>query len=189
MASVLTDQFIPGSVIAPVAPVTTAAQIPQFNSAPSLTTKRIGRTGNASILIPSPLLYSNGENVRRYRYTVIGEGHTGTTTNVTLSVSLSDTAGTVTSIATTGAQALNTANDTFVLVVDFVLDANTGFGAINGAYEGYGPATVVARTIITAQPVVVFTGTAQLQIFPSVLVSAADAASTFQVVEETLELL
>lgn len=189
MASVLSDQFIKGSVVAPLAPVTTSLTAPQFNSPSNLAVKNIGRTGNATVLVPSPTLYSNGENVRRYRYTIIAEITTTTTTNITLSLQVNDTAGTATTIASSGAQAVNTAKDTFCLEVDFIIDANTGFGAINGAFQGYGPATVVARTLLSAQPVVVLTGAQPLQITPLVSSSAVDAGSVFQVVEMTLELL
>lgn len=189
MASVLSDQFIKGSVIAPLAPITTGFTTPQFNSPTNIAVKNIGRTGNASVLVPPPSLYSNGENVRRYRYTIIAEATTTTTTNLTLSVQITDTAGTATTIAGSGAQALNTGKDTFCLEVEILIDGNTGFGAINGAYQGYGPATVVARALLVANPVVVLTGSAPLQITPIVLSSAVDAGSVFQVVEETLELL
>jgi len=45
MASVLTDQFVPGSVITPLAPITTTATSPQF-------ILKFGRQGAASVQLP-----------------------------------------------------------------------------------------------------------------------------------------
>lgn len=190
MASVLTDQYLAGSKISPLAPVpiTTAAflqLVPKFGTTTS--------NGVASLGLPIPDgaidAYSSTTVVspyRRYKAIVEGNVKTGTTTNVTINLVLTDAAGTVTILGTTGAKAVNTTTSAFKLEVEFTFDPSAV--SLAGQQSGYVGQTIIAVAALSAttQPVITNPG-ANLSV--SALVSAADATSVLTIDEISLELL
>jgi len=107
--------------------------------------------------------------------------------NVTVGLNLTDSAGTVSTIATTGAKAVNSVTSIVVLTAEFTYDPTAS--ALAGQIGGYvGQSLVTAGALsVAVQPV--FTQNVFATITPTVLLSAADAASVFTVDELTLELL
>jgi hypothetical protein len=185
MASVLTDQFIPAGLIVPLAPVTTAATAPQFIA-------KNQRTGNASVQIPtnSGAKLLNGTVLvpyRRYAATVNFNVKTLTTVNVTVNLSLVDSAATTTVLATTGAKAVNNTTSAGYLRVEFLYDPSAS--ALAGAISGYVGTSLVTGGPLTNTTQPVLNNSVPAQVVPTVLLSAADAGSVFTVNEITLELL
>lgn len=181
MAGVLTNNKIVKGELAPLVGVSAVAKIPQFKTpAP--------RVGNATIQVPSPLVYSDGLNARRYRYTVLIEATTTTSESLTFAVGITDTAGTTTSLATSGAILFNTSTGVFFMEVEFVLDANAGF-PVTGRFSGYTPSALIAVSTLNNKPAAVYTGTGIIQIVPSVVSTVTDATAVITFVEQTLELL
>lgn len=185
MASVLTDQFIPGSVVAPLLGLLTTPKVPQFNAV-ALTTKNIGRTGNVTVLVPAPAI-STAFVARRYRVTFQGTIQTGTTMNVGSSINIVDTAGTSTIIATYTNAAVNTTTASFSLSAELILDPSTA--AISGNKGGWINQTYNVIAALTAAPTVVFTGSGAVQFGITFTGSVADATAIVTVQEVTLELL
>jgi len=188
MASVLTDQVRFGSVAAPLAPVPNAsASFVQFKTGYS-------ETGNFVVKLPAPDgaadAYNSAtvvNNYKRYNVDCLFNVKTTTTVNVTVNLVLTDSAGTVTIIATSGAKAVNSTTSTGRLTAEFAIDPTAA--VIAGVIDGYTGANVVAKAALTNAVAVVQNNATAVTLGVSVQLSGADASSVFTIQELALEVL
>lgn len=184
MASVLSDQFIPGSVITPLALTTTTA-FPQFNPA-SLNGKSVGRTGNASLILPNPALYSSGgSGARRYRVNVTGVARAAISSSISFVPTVTDTAGSAFNLGSVGSLTINNQTLAFSISFEFILDPAAPVAGYRIGY--FGPTLIAVTATTAASPV--YTGSLPFLFSMSASIVAADATALLTIREMTVELL
>jgi hypothetical protein len=187
MASVLTDQYRSGSVAVPLAGLLTGAQNVQFKTPYS-------ETGNFVVKLPTPdgaVDAFNSTTVvnkyQRYRAILLFNVKTTSTVNVTVNLTVTDSAGSFANLGSSGAIAVNSTTSTGRLEVDFLIDP-TATANTAGTRKGVIGPTIIAEAAV-ANISLVQNNSAPVSIGVGVLGSAADAGAVFTVNELSLELL
>lgn len=178
MASVLTDQYVSGSRAVQLAPVPAVATPVVFKTPDSV-------GGNFRVFLP---IKGNPSTSVAKRYRVTLSGTVKAASNFTINLNINDTAGTATTIGTTGAVAGGGFTIPFLLYVDILIDPVSTIGVVGAQYRAVGNTTPTLATI-TANPTLVLTGVNEVSVSVSALLSSADATSFLNITELTAERL
>ena len=175
MASVLTDQYVAGSRAVVIAPVPQAATTAQFKVPDA-------QTGNFRVNLPVSLT-----SQRRYRVTV--RGNVKASGNTTVSLALTDTAGTTTVVASSGAKANSGVAVPYMIVADLIIDPAVTAGTLGGLMTVVFGNLAPSVGALTATPLPVLTGTQPLSVSVQTLTATLDSTSVFNITELTAEIL
>lgn len=178
MASVLTDQYVSGSRAVQLAPVPAVVTPVVFKTPDSV-------GGNFRVFLP---IKSNPSTSVAKRYRVTLSGTCKAASNFTINLNINDTAGTATTIATTGAISGGGFTIPYLLFFDILIDPASTIGITGSQYKAVGNTAPVFATI-TANPTLVLTGVNEVSVSVSALLSSADATSFLNITELTAERL